>query len=71
MAISLLEALNVGPVYLHGQPREKFQRITSVWFSSWRMIEPSARWTCPSRALLIQFQNSTWPVAPRLQVRLV
>ena len=36
----------------------KFQRITSFWFSSSRMIEPSARWTSPFDGLdLIQFQN--------------
>ena len=58
-------------MYLQGQPREKFQRMTSTWFSSLRMIEPSARCTSPSIAFLIQFQNSTSPVAPRLAVMFV
>ena len=36
IAISLFLALRPGPVHLHGQPRLKFQRITSCWFSSSR-----------------------------------
>jgi len=55
---------------LHGQPRVKFQRMTSCLFSSSRTTLPSVRCTLPFMASWIQFHSAGSPRIPRLSVML-
>ena len=71
MAISLFLALRDGPVHLVGQPRVKFQRITSLRFSSSMTTAPGARCTRPFIPATSQFQKIKSPVMPHLSVMLV